>query len=72
MDIIDLFSPVTALKGVGPARARQLEKLGIYNRGLVKKSSQDNTLYPNGKLADYYGIVRYGVENNVPSMIVEH
>ena len=30
MDIIDLFSPVTALKGVGPARARQLEKLGIF------------------------------------------
>ena len=50
----------------------QLEKLGIYNRGLVKKSSQDHTTYPNGKLADYYGIVRYGVENNVPSMIVEH
>ncbi|MEI3088564.1 MAG: hypothetical protein V8T01_00685 [Oscillospiraceae bacterium] len=30
MDSIDLFSPVTALKGVGPARARQLEKLGIF------------------------------------------
>ena len=30
VDIIDLFSPVTALKGVGPARARQLEKLGIF------------------------------------------
>ena len=30
VDSIDLFSPVTALKGVGPARARQLEKLGIF------------------------------------------
>ena len=30
MSIIDLFSPVTALKGVGPARAKQLEKLGIF------------------------------------------
>lgn len=30
VDRIDLFSPVTALKGVGPARARQLEKLGIF------------------------------------------
>ena len=30
MGIIDLFSPVTALKGVGPARAKQLEKLGIF------------------------------------------
>ena len=58
--------------GVGTNILMQLKNLGIYNRGLVKKSSQDNTLYPNGKLADYYGIVRYGVENNVPSMIVEH
>lgn len=60
------------LDGVGTNILVQLEKLGIQNRGLVKKSSQDHTLYPNGELADYYGIVRYGVENNVPSMIVEH
>ena len=26
---MDLFSPVTELRGVGPARARQLEKLHI-------------------------------------------
>lgn len=58
------------LDGVGTNILVQLEKLGIQNRGLVKKSSQDHTLYPNGELADYYGIVRYGVENNVPSMIV--
>lgn len=60
------------LDGVAGNILAQLKNLGIYNRGLVKKSSQDNTLYPNGELADYYGIVRYGVENNVPSMIVEH
>ena len=60
------------LDGVGTNILMQLKNLGIQNRGLVKKGSQDNTLYPNGKLADYYGIVRYGVENNVPSMIVEH
>ena len=60
------------LDGIGRDILMQLKNLGIYNRGLVKKSSQDNTLYPNGELADYYGIVRYGVENNVPSMIVEH
>ena len=44
----------------------QLRNLGIYNRGLVKKSSQDHTLYPNGKLADYYGIVRYGCGEQCP------
>lgn len=60
------------LDGVAGNILAQLKNLGIYNRGLVKKGSQDGTTYPNGKLADYYGIVRYGVENNVPSMIVEH
>lgn len=60
------------LDGVGTNILAQLQRLGIDNRGLTKESSHDNTLYPNGKLADYYGIVRYGVEKNVPSMIVEH
>ena len=60
------------LDGVGTNILMQLKNLGIYNRGLVKKSSQDNTLYPNGKLADYYGIVRYGQLRHIPAMIVEH
>ncbi len=60
------------LDGVGTNILTQLARLGIQNRGLTKESSHDNTLYPNGQLADYYGIVRYGVENNIPSMIVEH
>ena len=61
------------IDAVGTNILAQLSRLGIdTSRGLVKEGSHDGTLYPNGKLADYYGIVRYGVENNVPSMIVEH
>ena len=60
------------LDSIGTNILVQLKNLGIYNRGLVKKSSQDNTLYPNGKLADYYGIVRYGQLRHIPAMIVEH
>lgn len=58
--------------GVGTNILAQLSKLGIQNRGLVKESSHDGTRYPNGKLADYYGIVRYGQLQHIPSMIVEH
>lgn len=58
--------------GVGTNILTQLSKLGIQNRGLVKESSHDGTRYPNGKLADYYGIVRYGQLQHIPSMIVEH
>ena len=32
-EIMDLFSPVTELKGVGPARAKQLENLNIFTLG---------------------------------------
>ena len=48
------------LDGVAGNILVQLEKLGIQNRDLTKESSHDGTRYPNGKLADYYGIVRYG------------
>lgn len=28
--------------------------------------------YPNGEPADYYGIIRFCVQENIPSMIIEH
>lgn len=59
--------------GVGTNILMQLGKLGLdTSRGLVKESSHDGTTYPNGKLADYYGIVRYGQLAHIPSLIIEH
>lgn len=59
--------------GVGTNILTQLGKLGLdTSRGLVKESSHDGTTYPNGKLADYYGIVRYGQLAHIPSLIIEH
>lgn len=59
--------------GVGKNILVQLGKLGLdTSRGLVKESSHDGTTYPNGKLADYYGIVRYGQLAHIPSLIIEH
>ena len=59
--------------GVGTNILTQLGKLGLdTSRGLVKRNSGDGTTYPNGKLADYYGIVRYGQLAHIPSMIIEH
>ena len=61
------------IDAVGTNILMQLSKLGIdTSRGLVKEGSHDGTTYPNGKLADYYGIVRYGQLQHIPSMIVEH
>ena len=59
--------------GVGTNILTQLGKLGLdTSRGLVKEGSHDGTTYPNGKLADYYGIVRYGQLAHIPSLIIEH
>ena len=69
------YDPACAsvVDGVGTNILAQLGKLGLdTSRGLVKESSHDGTTYPNGKLADYYGIVRYGQLAHIPSMIIEH
>lgn len=61
------------IDAVGTNILAQLGKLGLdTSRGLVKESSHDGTTYPNGKLADYYGIVRYGQLAHIPSLIIEH
>lgn len=61
------------IDAVGTNILAQLSRLGIdTSRGLIKEGSHDGTTYPNGKLADYYGIVRYGQLRHIPAMIVEH
>lgn len=50
----------------------ELSKLGLKNNGTYKNLSETGNKYPNGKLADYYAIVRYGILYKVPGIIVEH
>ncbi|MGN0154214.1 MAG: N-acetylmuramoyl-L-alanine amidase [Lachnospiraceae bacterium] len=49
-----------------------LSRLGIRNRGFLLRRSETGNRYSNGKLADYYSIVRNGVIQNIPSVIIEH
>lgn len=60
----------------GMALAQELEKelasLGLYDRGVKVRSSEDNTLYPDGSLADYYGVIKRAKLNGFPGLIVEH
>ena len=49
-----------------------LVALGLYNRGLKYKDSASGTKYPDGSLADYYGIIRNCMEQGLPGVIVEH
>ena len=54
---------------------RQLEKLGLYNRGVKFRwidGSDPKFEYPDGSKGDYYGIIRHARKSNLPAVIVEH
>ena len=50
----------------------QLVGLGFKDNDFLYKLSGDNTRYPDGSLADYYGVVRECREENIPGIIIEH
>lgn len=52
--------------------SRQLAALGLSNRGITIRNSEDRTTYPNGSLADYYGVIRNSKLAGFPAVIVEH
>ena len=49
-----------------------LASTGLKSRGLKIRNSENNTVYPDGSLADYYGIIRNGKLSGIPAIIVEH
>ncbi len=46
--------------------------IGLNDRGILIRNSEDNTLYPDGSLADYYGIIRRAKLSGFPGVIIEH
>lgn len=50
----------------------QLVKLGLRDRGLSIRNSEDGTKYPDNSKADYYNIIKTAKINNLPAIIVEH
>ena len=51
---------------------RELEETGLENQGLMLRDSQAGETYGNGKTADYYGLVRAGILEKIPTIIIEH
>ena len=51
---------------------RELSSLGLTDQGILTRTSQDNTRYPNGELADYYAIVKGSAEKGMTGIIIEH
>jgi N-acetylmuramoyl-L-alanine amidase len=50
----------------------QLSSIGLHNRGLILRDSQNGTLFPDGSMADYYAIPRYSQMYGIRGFIIEH
>lgn len=49
-----------------------IEKKTTNTNGLLRRLSDDGSTYSNGDTTDWYGIIQHGIENNIPSIIIEH
>lgn len=58
-------------QALGKKVLSSLHSLGVKNKGLLLRKSPIYR-YSNGALRDYYSIVRNGVYNKIPSIIIEH
>lgn len=59
-------------KGLANKIQAKLAALGIKNNGIQIRNSGDGTKYPDGSLADYYGVIRQSKLNGFPGIIIEH
>lgn len=50
----------------------ELSQLGIEDQGILLRDSENGEVYPNDTVADYYAIVRNGIKEDIPSIIIEH
>lgn len=51
---------------------KQLSTLGLHNRGLILRDSENGTMFPDGSQADYYAIPRYSQMYGIRGFIIEH
>ena len=51
---------------------KQLVSLGLYNRGVKIRQSENGSTYPDGSVQDYYAVIQQSKRNGFPGIIVEH
>lgn len=50
----------------------ELVAIGLDRRSIYSKDTTVNEKYPDGSLSDYFSVMIYNKENNIPGIIVEH
>lgn len=68
------YNPGCGSAGMSLARIieSKLTDLGLASGGIHIRNSENGTRYPDGSLADYYGVIKRCKENGIPGLIVEH
>ena len=51
---------------------KELEKIGLYNRGTKFWNISTGSTYPNGEVEDHLGVIRYSKYEDIPAILVEH
>ncbi len=59
-------------RNLSSAILTELVKLGLANNGIKTLSSRVGDTYPDGSLADYYGVIRRSKLYGFPGIIIEH
>lgn len=62
----------TQLKALAQNIQDSLVDIGLYDRGIYIRMSENNTRYTDGSLADYYSVLCESKFAGIPAMIVEH
>ncbi|MBS7009216.1 N-acetylmuramoyl-L-alanine amidase family protein [Anaerostipes sp.] len=50
----------------------RIRELGLKNRGLLRRFSEAGETYSNGRLSDYYAVVKGGINESILAVIIEH
>ena len=58
--------------GLGEKIVAKLTALGLKNRGVKTRDSENGSKYPNGSVADYYTVINGARQRGIPGIIVEH
>lgn len=60
------YSVLTELNGLG------INLTSGYPKGILQRLDEPVTYYPDGSVADWYGISRYSTQQGLPSALIEH
>ena len=59
-------------KTLGEKVIAKLAALGLHNRGIKYRDSENGSKYPDGSVADYYSVINGARQRGIPGIIVEH